>query len=58
MQLGPPEDRTPLRVRVKLIGADRRDFEDYVKDLGARYVDRTLVFHVQNEWGITVERKP
>ena len=30
MQLGPPEDRTPLRVRVKLIGADRRDFEDYV----------------------------
>ncbi|MCR9095674.1 MAG: DUF2274 domain-containing protein [bacterium] len=30
MQLAPPEDRTPLRVRVKLIGADRRDFEDYV----------------------------
>ena len=30
MQLAPPEDRTPLRVRVKMIGADRRDFEDFL----------------------------
>ena len=37
MQLSPPEDRTPLRVRVKLIGADRRDFEDYVAYYEAIY---------------------
>lgn len=29
MQLAPPEDQTPLRVRVKLLGALRRDFEDF-----------------------------
>jgi hypothetical protein len=29
MQLAPPEDQTPLRVRVKLVGADKRDFEHF-----------------------------
>ena len=29
MQLAPPEDQTPLRVRVKLLGVLRRDFEDF-----------------------------
>ncbi len=30
MQLAPPEDLTPLRIRVKLFGADKRDFEDFL----------------------------
>ena len=30
MQLSPPEDQTPLPVRVKFLGHERRDFEDFL----------------------------
>ena len=57
----PRGDRFVVEVKMPLLvdppgTPGRRNFEAFVQGLGERYYGRTLVFHVQNEFGITVER--